>query len=77
MYCGLYTIELNPDAKTVLHQVDECAVNQDLSTEGYMKLIGRQEPSSDRYAKTVQTKIDGVDGKSIHYCIANQKYSCV
>ena len=66
----LYTTELNPDAKTVL-QVDEYAVNEGLSTEGYMKLIGRQEPASDRYAKTVRTKIDGVDGKSIRYCIVS------
>ena len=52
-------------------QVDQYAVNEGLSTEGYMKLIGRQEPASDRYAKTVRTKIDGMDGKSTPYCIVS------
>ena len=59
----LYTVELNPDSKTEL-QVDECSISEDLSKGGYMKLIGRQEPTSDRYAKMVQTKMDGVDGRS-------------
>jgi hypothetical protein len=59
-------VELNPDAKTV-DDHDEYVNREDLSTKGYMKLIGRQEPTADRYAKTTQIKIDGVDGKSRVY----------
>ena len=48
----------------MLHdQVDEHDTSEGLSTKGYMKLIGRQEPTPDRYTKTIQTKMDNVDGK--------------
>lgn len=51
---------LNPDAKTEL-QLNEHELN--LSTVGYMKLIDREEPTSDRYSKTVRTEMDGLNGK--------------
>ena len=60
IYC--VTVELNPDAKTVVDH-DEYATREGLSTKGYMKLIGRQEPTAGRYAKAHQTRINGVDGK--------------
>ena len=51
----------------MLHdQVDEHDTSEGLSTKGYMKLIGRQEPTPDRYTKTIQTKMDDVDGKPCH-----------
>jgi hypothetical protein len=65
----LFCVELNPDAKTVVDH-DEYVNREDVSTKGYMKLIGRQEPTAGRYAKTTQTKIDGVDGKYIE-CMAS------
>ena len=66
----IITVELNPDAKTVIDH-DEYATREGLSSKGYMKLIGRQEPTAGRYAKAHQTRIDGVDGKpSLYYCLS-------
>ena len=60
---------------------DEYAIREGLSTKGYMKLIGRQEPTAGRYAKALQTRVDGVDGKP-SFCLVhthvwdNEPLSC-